>query len=53
MPYTNYTHDFTGTIDYIFYTQDTIIPTGVLGPVDPVSIIICLLLGGVAMRLRK
>jgi len=41
MPYTNYTHDFTGTIDYIFYTQDTIIPTGVLGPVDPVFLEEC------------
>lgn len=34
MPYTNYTHDFTGIIDYIFYSADTLTSTGVLGPVD-------------------
>lgn len=35
MPYTNYTHDFTGTIDYVFYSQDTVTPTTVLGPANP------------------
>jgi CCR4-NOT transcription complex subunit 6 len=34
MPYTNYTHDFTGIIDYIFYSADTIVPAGILGPSD-------------------
>lgn len=34
MPYTNYTYDFTGCIDYIFYNTDTVVATHVLGPVD-------------------
>lgn len=34
MPYTNYTYDFRGTIDYVFYSRDTIRPLGVLGPLD-------------------
>ena len=34
MPYTNYTYDFKGMIDYIFYPQKTMKPTGYLGPMD-------------------
>jgi CCR4-NOT transcription complex subunit 6 len=34
MPYTNYTFDFKGMIDYIFYPRKTMKPMGVLGPVD-------------------
>lgn len=34
MPYTNYTCDFKGTIDYIFYSRDSIRPLGILGPLD-------------------
>ena len=37
MPYTNYTHDFTGIIDYIFYSADTVVPSVVLGPADPAT----------------
>ncbi|KAK9758536.1 Endonuclease-reverse transcriptase [Popillia japonica] len=32
MPYTNYTYDFKGIIDYIFYTKHTMKPLGLLGP---------------------
>ncbi|CAH1794017.1 unnamed protein product [Owenia fusiformis] len=35
MPYTNYTFDFKGIIDYIFYSTDHMRPLGVLGPLDP------------------
>jgi len=35
MPYTNYTHDFTGIIDYIFYSADHLTPVKVLGPISP------------------
>ncbi|KAL4659817.1 CCR4-NOT transcription complex subunit 6-like isoform X1 [Arapaima gigas] len=35
MPYTNYTFDFKGVIDYIFYSQPLLNVLGVLGPVDP------------------
>lgn len=35
MPFTNYTSDFTGIIDYIWYTNDKLVPTMILGPVDP------------------
>ncbi|XP_010893495.1 CCR4-NOT transcription complex subunit 6 [Esox lucius] len=35
MPYTNYTFDFKGIIDYIFYSQPTLNVLGVLGPLDP------------------
>ncbi|KAJ1731040.1 Glucose-repressible alcohol dehydrogenase transcriptional effector [Coemansia biformis] len=31
---TNYTPSFSGTIDYIWYTTGTLIPTGLLGEVD-------------------
>jgi len=34
MPYTNYTFDFKGIIDYIFYSRDFMRPLGVLGPLD-------------------
>jgi len=34
MPYTNYTYEFKGMIDYIFYPSQTMKPTGFLGPVD-------------------
>lgn len=37
LPYTNYTYDFTGNIDYIWYPSRHIRPVAVLGPVDPVS----------------
>ncbi|XP_017782437.1 PREDICTED: CCR4-NOT transcription complex subunit 6-like isoform X2 [Nicrophorus vespilloides] len=32
MPYTNYTFDFKGIIDYIFYSKQTMTPLGLLGP---------------------
>nr|CAG4643970.1 EOG090X06K5 [Lepidurus arcticus] len=35
MPYSNYTFDFKGLIDYIFYTKTSMIPLGLLGPLDP------------------
>lgn len=34
MPFTNYTYDFKGMIDYIFYPRNSMRPLGVLGPVD-------------------
>ncbi|NWQ79660.1 CNO6L protein, partial [Columbina picui] len=35
MPYTNYTFDFKGVIDYIFYSNTHMNVLGVLGPLDP------------------
>ncbi|XP_049513995.1 CCR4-NOT transcription complex subunit 6-like isoform X13 [Dermacentor silvarum] len=35
MPYTNFTFDFKGVIDYIFFTQQHMSVLGVLGPLDP------------------
>ncbi|UYV75800.1 CNOT6L [Cordylochernes scorpioides] len=35
LPYTNYTYDFKGIIDYIFYSTGHLRELGVLGPVDP------------------
>ena len=32
--YTNYTYEFKGIIDYVFFTSDFILPTGVLGGVS-------------------
>ena len=34
MPFTNYTYDFRGMIDYIFYPKHLMQPVGLLGPVD-------------------
>ncbi|XP_073790360.1 CCR4-NOT transcription complex subunit 6a isoform X3 [Danio rerio] len=34
MPYTNYTFDFKGIIDYIFYSQPLLNVLGVLGPLE-------------------
>lgn len=34
MPYTNYTFDFKGIIDYIFYTKTGTVPLGLLGPIS-------------------
>lgn len=34
MPYTNYTFDFKGIIDYIFYAKQAMVPLGLLGPVS-------------------
>ena len=34
MPLTNYTHDFKGMIDYIFYPKESMRPLGYLGPMD-------------------
>uniref|UniRef100_A0A8C7P318 poly(A)-specific ribonuclease n=1 Tax=Oncorhynchus mykiss TaxID=8022 RepID=A0A8C7P318_ONCMY len=34
MPYTNYTFDFKGVIDYIFYSKPQINVLGILGPLD-------------------
>jgi len=34
MPFTNYTYDFKGVIDYIFYPRTSMQPLGFLGPVD-------------------
>ncbi|KAL3876081.1 hypothetical protein ACJMK2_033962 [Sinanodonta woodiana] len=35
MPYTNFTYDFKGIIDYIFYSRDFMNLLGLLGPLDP------------------
>lgn len=35
MPYTNYTFDFRGIIDYIFYSKQSMTPLGLLGPLSP------------------
>nr|XP_022900191.1 CCR4-NOT transcription complex subunit 6-like isoform X1 [Onthophagus taurus] len=32
MPFTNYTYDFKGIIDYIFYSKNSMTPLGLLGP---------------------
>lgn len=34
MPFTNYTFDFKGIIDYIFYTKTGMVPLGLLGPIS-------------------
>jgi CCR4-NOT transcription complex subunit 6 len=34
MPYTNYTYDFKGMIDYIFYSRNLMRTVGLLGPLD-------------------
>jgi len=34
MPYTNYTYDFKGIIDYIFYPRQSMKPLGILGPIS-------------------
>ncbi|KAL5491699.1 hypothetical protein EMCRGX_G017036 [Ephydatia muelleri] len=34
LQYTNYTYDFKGVIDYIFYSLDFLTPIGLLGPVS-------------------
>jgi len=34
MPYTNYTFEFKGVIDYIFYSRPNMSPLGLLGPLD-------------------
>lgn len=34
MAYTNYTFDFKGIIDYIFYTKTGMVPLGLLGPIS-------------------
>ncbi|CAD6215637.1 GSCOCG00000449001-RA-CDS, partial [Cotesia congregata] len=34
MPYTNYTYDFKGIIDYIFYSKLNMTPLGILGPLS-------------------
>ena len=34
MPYTNYTYEFKGIIDYIFYPKSTMKPLGILGPIS-------------------
>jgi len=38
MPYTNYTHDFTGIIDYVFYSASFLTPIRLLGPIGEVSL---------------
>lgn len=35
MPYTNYTYDFQGMIDYIFFTKKHLSCATILGPVEP------------------
>jgi CCR4-NOT transcription complex subunit 6 len=35
MPYTNFTYDFKGIIDYVFYSMQLMRVLGVLGPLDP------------------
>lgn len=34
MPYTNFTFDFKGIIDYIFYSKQGMVPLGLLGPLS-------------------
>merc|ERR1719187_320415 len=34
IPYTNYTYDFQGVIDYVFHSKDLLSALGVLGPLD-------------------
>ncbi|CAG0912492.1 unnamed protein product [Notodromas monacha] len=34
MPYTNYTYDFKGVIDYIFHSKENVKTLGILGPID-------------------
>lgn len=34
MQYTNYTFDFKGIIDYIFYSKQSMVPLGLLGPIN-------------------
>ena len=34
MPFTNYTFEFKGIIDYIFYPKMTMKPLGILGPIS-------------------
>ncbi|XP_066157181.1 CCR4-NOT transcription complex subunit 6-like [Euwallacea fornicatus] len=34
MPFTNYTFEFKGIIDYIFYAKNTMTPLGLLGPIS-------------------
>eukprot|EP00054_Salpingoeca_dolichothecata_P022126 m.143924 g.143924 ORF g.143924 m.143924 type:complete len:933 (+) comp24231_c0_seq1:223-3021(+) len=34
LPFTNFTRDFTGVIDYIWYSQEFVTPTALLGPVS-------------------
>lgn len=34
MPYTNFSFDFKGIIDYIFYTKTSMVPLGLLGPLS-------------------
>lgn len=34
MPYTNFTYEFKGMIDYIFYPKRSMRPVGILGPLD-------------------
>ena len=34
MPYTNYTFEFKGIIDYIFFPKTTMKPLGILGPIS-------------------
>lgn len=34
MPYTNYTYEFKGVIDYIYYTCDSLVPLGVLASIS-------------------
>ena len=33
LPFTNFTYDFTGILDYIFYTSDSLSLLGELGPI--------------------
>lgn len=35
MPFTNYTFDFKGIIDYVLFSEAHMVPLGLLGPVDP------------------
>ncbi len=34
LPYTNYTYEFKGVIDYVFYSSNYLSPLGLLGPVS-------------------
>jgi len=50
MPYTNYTHDFTGIIDYVFYSASFLTPIRLLGPIGEVRTRACVRAAASAVR---
>ena len=45
IPFTNYTYDFKGVIDYILFSADFFNPTGILGPVSSEWLKQCKIIG--------